>query len=175
MRINSLVESSRANGPGARFVIWLQGCEKRCPGCFNKGSHDLEGGETISIDELVTKIEDKNVTFSGGEPLLQMKELEDLILKLPYETTYVLFTGLDFEELTSEHKIFLAKYIDLAVVGSYDETKKVKEKVPLISSYNQIYLYGGKRKYTFEDLQDIPEIEIIIDKNGNQIRSGIGW
>ena len=37
--IHAIEPRSRANGPGARFVVWLQGCTLGCPGCFNPATH----------------------------------------------------------------------------------------------------------------------------------------
>lgn len=36
MRIHSILEGTRVNGPGYRLGIWVQGCRRNCPGCFNR-------------------------------------------------------------------------------------------------------------------------------------------
>src|SRR5262249_8856319 len=65
---------SRANGPGARFVVWFQGCTLGCPGCFNPATHAVDG-PTTSIDEVVAQLratrDIEGLSLSGGEPLQQ--------------------------------------------------------------------------------------------------------
>ena len=78
-RISSIETMGTLDGPGVRFVAFLQGCKLRCKYCHNPETWALRGGETITAEQLVDKIErfksyfgeDGGVTFSGGEPLLQ--------------------------------------------------------------------------------------------------------
>ena len=83
-KITGLVSSEESmglvDGPGIRYVVFLQGCKLRCKYCHNPETWDLKGrAEEISAEKLVEKIcryksyfgEDGGVTFSGGEPLLQ--------------------------------------------------------------------------------------------------------
>ena len=44
IRVHAVEPRSRANGPGARFVVWFQGCTLGCAGCFNPTTHDATGG-----------------------------------------------------------------------------------------------------------------------------------
>ena len=79
-RINSIESLGTLDGPGIRFVVFLQGCRLRCLYCHNPETWDLKG-ESVEIfpQTLVEKVEkyknyygeDGGVTFSGGEPLLQ--------------------------------------------------------------------------------------------------------
>ena len=67
------------DGPGVRFVVFMQGCPLRCKCCHNPDTWDTEGGKTYTPEELVTRAlrykeyfgADGGVTVSGGEPLLQ--------------------------------------------------------------------------------------------------------
>jgi hypothetical protein len=85
LRLHGFVARSRANGPGIRAVVWTQGCTLGCPGCFNPGSHPLEGpGGAVATDELATRIlalrpEIEGLTVSGGEPLQQWDATVDLL------------------------------------------------------------------------------------------------
>ncbi|HEX8107935.1 MAG TPA: 4Fe-4S cluster-binding domain-containing protein, partial [Kofleriaceae bacterium] len=60
VRIHAFEPRSRANGPGARFVVWFQGCTLGCPGCFNPTTHDPDpgraGGRTMPLDALVGEL-----------------------------------------------------------------------------------------------------------------------
>lgn len=67
------------NGDGLRVVLWTQGCTQHCLGCQNPDTWDLEGGILVSTEEIIerlSKIQDQQgITFCGGEPMLQAKEL----------------------------------------------------------------------------------------------------
>lgn len=79
-RISSVESLGLLDGPGIRFVVFLQGCKLRCKYCHNPETWDINGKcEIVSPEELLKKIRrfknyfgsDGGVTFSGGEPLLQ--------------------------------------------------------------------------------------------------------
>lgn len=89
-RINSIETLGTLDGPGVRFVVFLQGCQLRCKYCHNPETWSMEGqSQIISTDELIERIEkyrnyfgeDGGVTFSGGEPLLQPDFLVDMLSK----------------------------------------------------------------------------------------------
>lgn len=79
-RISSEESLGLVDGPGIRYVVFLQGCQLRCKYCHNPETWDLKGKSyETTAEELIRKIcryksyfgEDGGVTFSGGEPLLQ--------------------------------------------------------------------------------------------------------
>lgn len=77
-RIHSYESFGAVDGPGIRFVVFMQGCLLRCLYCHNPDSWDCSGGEQIGAQQLLQKIlacksfiKKGGVTFSGGEPLLQ--------------------------------------------------------------------------------------------------------
>ena len=85
-------------GPGDRFIIWVQGCKKRCPGCTAPEHQPMDGGTVVSIDEMSEIIKDSGcnlLTISGGEPLLQWKSLSKLLKRLDtfYVGKTILYTG----------------------------------------------------------------------------------
>ncbi|MEG1980161.1 MAG: pyruvate formate-lyase-activating protein [Victivallaceae bacterium] len=84
--LHSTESFGAVDGPGVRFVVFLQGCTLRCSYCHNPDSWKLNGGTTISAGDLTQKIlsyrhfiRHGGVTFSGGEPLLQPQFLEAMI------------------------------------------------------------------------------------------------
>lgn len=176
LRVNSILESSYANGPGNRFVIWTQGCNFNCPGCFNPETHDSDGGYLTSIDDLFQEIISEKgivgISVSGGEPLLQPVALIELLIKIKQETklSVLVFTGCEFEEIEKDKiKSKVLKYADVLISGRYDETKKSSNQ--LISSSNQ-QMHFLTDRYS---LKDIPAVdgEIIIDNEGRMIVTGI--
>lgn len=87
-RINSIETLGTLDGPGIRFVVFLQGCRLRCKYCHNPETWNIEGeSQIVSSEELLARIEkyknyfgeDGGVTFSGGEPLLQPEFLIELL------------------------------------------------------------------------------------------------
>jgi pyruvate formate lyase activating enzyme len=79
-RIHSIETCGTVDGPGVRFVVFLQGCPLKCLYCHNPDSRSFQGGQEISAEDLFAKIwsyksffksSGGGVTFSGGEPLLQ--------------------------------------------------------------------------------------------------------
>ena len=78
-RIHSIQTLGTLDGPGVRFVVFLQGCPLRCGVCHNPDTWETKGGTEYTAEELAEKAEhyreyfgqDGGVTLSGGEPLLQ--------------------------------------------------------------------------------------------------------
>lgn len=79
-RISSEESMGLVDGPGIRYVVFLQGCMLRCKYCHNPETWDINGKcQMVSAEDLINKIsryksyfgEEGGVTFSGGEPLLQ--------------------------------------------------------------------------------------------------------
>lgn len=93
-KVHSVESFGTVDGPGIRFVLFLQGCHLQCKYCHNRDTWDLNGGEYKTLDEIFEKIKRyKNyiipsgggVTVTGGEPLLQVKFLIELFKKLKEE------------------------------------------------------------------------------------------
>jgi anaerobic ribonucleoside-triphosphate reductase activating protein len=82
LRLFGTASDSIVDGPGLRFVIFVQGCPHACPGCHNPQSHDPNGGTLSSTTELWEKIaarpEIAGVTFSGGEPFTHAEALAEI-------------------------------------------------------------------------------------------------
>ena len=89
-KVHSIESFGTVDGPGIRFVLFLQGCHLQCKYCHNRDTWDMNGGSYQSLDEIYEKIlKYKNyicpnggVTVTGGEPLLQIHFLISLFKKL---------------------------------------------------------------------------------------------
>lgn len=85
-RVHSLQSLGTVDGPGVRFVVFMQGCPLRCGCCHNPDTWDFDGGEVYSAAELAAKAErfkeyfgrDGGITVSGGEPLMQTEFVREL-------------------------------------------------------------------------------------------------
>ena len=84
--VNSIQSLGTVDGPGVRFVVFLQGCPLRCGCCHNPDTWKESVGQQYSVEEIVEKAErfreyfgeDGGITLSGGEPLLQAKFAKDV-------------------------------------------------------------------------------------------------
>ena len=97
-KIHSIETFGTVDGPGIRYVIFLQGCHLRCKYCHNRDTRDTTIGTPKKVSELVQDIQKYSdyikfskggVTVTGGEPLLQPKFLIALfteLKKLGYHT-----------------------------------------------------------------------------------------
>ena len=90
-KIHSIETFGTVDGPGIRFVIFMQGCMLKCKYCQNRDTWNLDAGTKTTTDELISNIqkyksyiENSNggITVSGGEPLLQTDFLIELFTKL---------------------------------------------------------------------------------------------
>lgn len=155
-RISHYVKKTKVLGPGNRFCIWFQGCEKRCDGCINKDGQDIKGGIFIDNSILMNLLRADNsitgVTISGGEPFLQGAELLDLVRRIKEETALdiMIYTGYTFENLiVNEIYKRILGYIDILVDGEYDEVLNNNE-LYRGSSNQKIHFITNKYK-SYED------------------------
>lgn len=92
-QIHSFQSLGAVDGPGVRFVVFMQGCPLRCAYCHNPDTWEFGRGETYSVDAVVKKAlryrsyfgEQGGVTVSGGEPLSQWEFVRELFQKLKAE------------------------------------------------------------------------------------------
>ena len=92
-RIHSFESFGAVDGPGIRYIVFMQGCHLKCKYCQNRDTWDVSSPDSIecTTDEVLNKIlkyknyikaSDGGVTISGGEPLLQSDFIIELLTKL---------------------------------------------------------------------------------------------
>jgi len=131
LNVASFLPRSSVNGPGERAVLWVQGCDLRCPGCYNPGFLEWREHRTFSVDAVARAILNidgiEGVTYSGGEPTLQAGALSILSRILRSEGLSVMcYSGHRYEELSSSSNpdvLTLLAEIDLLVDGPYLRTQ----------------------------------------------------
>jgi len=178
LRVARFLPSSRANGPGNRAVIWVQGCSLACPGCFNPAMHDPQGGEPAPVDELLARIRDlgdaiEGVSFSGGEPLQQMAPLLALLRRIRRETqlSVLVFSGYTWEEIQAlPDAAALLCCVDVLIAGRYDAAQPLGQG--MLGSANQT-VHRLTSRYTVDDIRAVPPVEVIITEDGDVIVSGV--
>ena len=89
-KVHSFQSLGAVDGPGIRYVIFMQGCPYHCPYCHNPDTKTFSGGTEYTADELVARVsryktyfgKEGGVTVSGGEPLLQAEFIAELFEKM---------------------------------------------------------------------------------------------
>lgn len=87
--IHSTESFGAADGPGVRFIVFMQGCKMRCRYCHNPDTWATDGGQEITADALLQRAlryrsywrNGGGITVSGGEPLLQIDFLAEFLKK----------------------------------------------------------------------------------------------
>ena len=165
INIWQLQTKNYVNGPGCRFVIWVQGCHLGCKKCWNKHTWSFKKRNEISIDSLFTQIADidgiNGVTFTGGEPFSQAKNLLSLAIRIKKELKLNLqiFTGFELDELNNFYQKKLLALTDILVAGRFDLTKP----------------NNNQKVYEFSDLHwsfNNSDIEIEIDEQSDVTITG---
>lgn len=78
-RVHSFQSLGTVDGPGVRFVVFMQGCNLRCKCCHNPDTWDMSSGELYTVSDIMSRViryreyfgNEGGITLSGGEPLLQ--------------------------------------------------------------------------------------------------------
>lgn len=115
-KVHSIESFGTVDGPGIRFVLFLQGCHLQCKYCHNRDTWNMNGGEYKSLDDIFEKImKYKNyiypnggVTVTGGEPLLQVKFLIELFEKLKKKNIHTCIDTSGMVALTDDIKKLLS-------------------------------------------------------------------
>ena len=84
-KIHSIQSLGTVDGPGVRFVVFMQGCPMRCKYCHNPDTWALDDGREVTVEEIMDGWESckeflKNggITVTGGEPLMQIEFVTEL-------------------------------------------------------------------------------------------------
>jgi anaerobic ribonucleoside-triphosphate reductase activating protein len=104
VRIAGLIHDSIVDGPGLRYVVFVQGCLIDCEGCHNPEAQNVDGGTEMPVDEIIADMLGNpltdGLTLSGGEPFLQAAECVKLSAAARENGLNVwTYSGYMFEEL----------------------------------------------------------------------------
>lgn len=136
-KVHSVESFGTVDGPGIRFVLFLQGCHLQCKYCHNRDTWDINSGTYKSLDEVFDKImKYKNyiypnggVTITGGEPLLQAKFVFELFKKLKEQNIHTCIDTSGMVALTDDIKKVLS-LTDLVLLDiKHIDDSKCKELV----------------------------------------------
>jgi len=178
LRVHDFMPRSRANGPGPRAVLWLQGCSLGCPGCFNPDTHPHDAGLWVPVDELFARLAAlapgvEGVTFSGGEPLEQARPLRALLERLRRETrlSVILFTGYSWPEVgATPDRAAVLPSLDVLIAGRYDSAQRLARGLQGSEKKTTHFLTD---RYSDADLEAVPAAEMAIGPGGEVLVSGM--
>ena len=139
-RIHSSESFGTVDGPGLRYVLFMQGCPMRCLYCHNPDTWRVDGGREMTADEVLAEYKKNEMfykngglTVTGGEPLLQIDFLAELFTKAKEKGIHTCIdtSGITFDESDEEYisKLDeLMKYTDLVMLDiKHIDSEKHKE------------------------------------------------
>lgn len=123
--IHSIETCGTVDGPGIRFVIFMQGCPLRCQYCHNPDTWQTDTNKLMTVDEIMQKydgvkefVQSGGITVTGGEPLLQIDFVTELfkIAKSREIHTALDTSGITFNPENTENINNLLKYTNLVLL-----------------------------------------------------------
>ena len=148
-KVHSVESFGAVDGPGIRYVLFLQGCHLQCKYCHNRDTWDMNGGKYKSLDDIYDSIlryknyivPNGGVTVSGGEPLLQVKFLIELFTKLKKQKIHTCIDTSGMVSLTDDIKKVL-ELTDLVLLDiKHIDNEKCKD---LVGRSNKLELEFAK-------------------------------
>lgn len=125
-KVHSVETFGAVDGPGIRFVIFLQGCPMRCQYCHNPDTWSVDGGTAMTVNALVKEVkkyknyfgDEGGVTVTGGEPLLQIDFVIELFKALKKEKIHTCLdtSGICFQRKQLKKYDELLRYVDLVLL-----------------------------------------------------------
>ena len=123
--IHSIETCGTVDGPGIRFVIFMQGCPLRCQYCHNPDTWQTDTNKLMTVDEIMQKydgvkefVQSGGITVTGGEPLLQIDFVTELfkVAKAHGIHTALDTSGITFNPENTENINNLLKYTNLVLL-----------------------------------------------------------
>ena len=175
LRLNlaSELPSSLVNGPGYRYVLWVQGCPSRCPGCFNEEFQPFLERNVVTVNELADRILSiqgiEGVTYSGGEPTAQAEALAALSLILKqHKLSIMCYSGFIYTDLLKRqdrHITQLLSLTDIFIDGPFIQEKSANLIWRGSSNQNVYFLTDYYKQYQAHINDPISEMELVIGNN----------
>lgn len=147
-RIHSVETCGTVDGPGIRFIVFMQGCLMRCKYCHNRDTWDTQGGREVTVPELMKDLTSYRhfmnasgggVTASGGEAMLQQEFIAELFTACKAQGIH---TCLDTNGFVRHYDELLDRVLD--------NTDLVLLDIKQINDEKHIPLTHVSNKYTLE-------------------------
>ena len=157
MKYASILKADIANGTGFRVSLFVSGCARKCPGCFNQEAQDENFGKLFdekAKQKIFKELEHewcKGLSLLGGDPLSKLSDNRKTIIafckevkeKFPTKDIWC-WSGYTLEEIKADkNMVDILQYIDVLVDGPFLEEQK-DLTIPFRGSSNQRIIYKGK-------------------------------
>ena len=149
--IHSVESFGTVDGPGVRFVVFMQGCPLRCLYCHNPDTWAIHGGTQMSASEVLRKMtrnlpfyETGGITVTGGEPLLQLDFVTELFTLAKEKGIHTCLdtSGITFDKSNTEKFDLLMDVCDLVML----DIKHMDEQA-------HIHLTGASNNHVFDFME----------------------
>lgn len=146
-RIHSIESFGTVDGPGVRFVLFLQGCPLRCLYCHNPDTWAFNEGKEMDSDEIVEEVlkykaylSNGGITISGGEPLAQIDFVMDVFTQLKAHGIHTCIdtSGYYFNENTKKRYDQLLEVCDLFLLDIKHMDDAKHKKITGVSNKNPL-------------------------------------
>ena len=169
LNVAQTLERSSVNGPGERFVVWVQGCSLRCPGCWNPDTWSARRRRVVSCEALAQQISEtpgiEGVSLTGGEPFEQAASLAWLARQVRARgLSVVAFSGYSLRELTSADQRALVDCCDVLIAGRYVAARRSTALRWRGSSNQRVHFLS--ERYSEADFSEAGEFEVHITAEG---------
>lgn len=183
LNLASIRLCTESEGPGKRLAIWVQGCERRCPGCCNPDMQEIKKNIIVDTKDLIELIyrsmsvdEIEGLSFIGGEPMLQAEGLSEVAMWAhSVGLTVLAFTGYLLSELKEMKNDSIEKFlseIDILVDGPFLQEQYDDER-DWVGSKNQIvHFLSAAYNSGIENEKQAHRMELLISEKNILIN---GW
>ena len=140
-RVHSMDSFGTVDGPGIRYVVFMQGCLMRCRYCHNRDTWDLrDGGELTTHADVLNKILKVRtfltggITVTGGEPLLQPEFVADLFEACQKEGIHTCLDTNGFAKHITPDVERLLKHTDMVMLDIKHMDEELHKKLTYVTS-----------------------------------------
>lgn len=177
LNLASVRTCTESEGPGRRFALWVQGCERRCPGCCNPEMQPIRRNTIVDVQDLIKLIARaqseesiEGVSLIGGEPVLQAEGVADLAQWChDHGLSVLLFTGYLYDDLLRMNDLFVNRLLsatDLLVDGPFIVSEYDEERDWIGSKNQKLWFLSDRYMPGIEYEHGARSMEVLIsDRN----------
>jgi len=140
-RVHSFESFGTLDGPGIRFVVFLQGCPLKCIYCHNRDTWDISGGTLYTSEQIIEKLKNYisyikfsggGITVTGGEPTLQAEFVTDIFKKCKVLGVHTALDTSGFADIPKVEE--LLKFTDLVLLDIKQASDEKHKEITGVSN-----------------------------------------
>lgn len=183
LNLASVRTCTESEGPGRRFALWVQGCERRCPGCCNPEMQPIRRNTIVDVQDLIKLIARaqneesiEGISLIGGEPVLQAEGAADLAQWCHgHGLSVLLFTGYLYDDLLRMNDLHVNRLLaatDLLVDGPFIVSEYDEERDWIGSKNQKLWFLSDRYMPGIEYEHGARSMEVLISDRDILIN---GW